>query len=139
MNVFNHLLPDDFVVGIGPLHLVDEGLKYHYYFHLVLSTHTMLIHSDVWDKSFTEHTKEMKAWVRQYMVYRHQIIKRLGETDPTYTTHVEQVGNVYEAAKDKLNNLFADLVPGPFNQEPVNERISAVFSALQHLRDLACK
>lgn len=53
-------------------------------------------------------------------------------------THIEQVGFVYEDLKIRLNLLFNDLNPAPWNVEPINSRIEAIYELLTALRNLAC-
>jgi len=91
MNIFNHILPDDAILGIGPLmveHSTDFASAQMYgtrrlYFDLHLSAHTTKVHSDWFSvKSDSDDFEKYKAWREHYYVIRKVIAARYNE-DPT--------------------------------------------------------
>lgn len=155
MILFHHLLPDDAILGIGPLMWEDhpsemQAVVYatgRYFFELHLVAHTSQIKSEWFYRQGHSNTKksreEMNAWKDEYWRVREILARRMGEsTDEALTSrsqHIDKVSEVYELTKEELNDLLADLIPADHNEQPVNPRITKVFECVQSLRDLACK
>lgn len=47
----------------------------------------------------------------------------------------EQISGLYEATKENLTQLLADLVPAPWCEKPVNPRITHLYNQISYLRD----
>lgn len=48
---------------------------------------------------------------------------------------VEQIGGLYEAAKENLTAILADLVPAAWCQESPNPKITHLYNQIAQLRD----
>lgn len=148
MNIFEHLLPDGAILGVGPLMVEGSTLQHEeivygtrrYYFALHLAAHTTVVTSDWFRPKLGEsEIEKMKRWQAEYRKVRNRVAALINEDPEARGLHIDKVGETYECLKDQLHNLFADLVPAPHNQEPVNERITNIYRTVQALRDLACK
>ena len=62
-----------------------------------------------------------------YDIVKHEIIYSEDRT--------EQIGGLYEAAKDNLTNILADMVPAKWCNEPINPRIEHLYNQLSQLRN----
>lgn len=145
MNVFNHLLPDDSVLGIGPLRTEpgkiyghDNEATWRYCFELHLVCHTITVHSDYFRPRYVqEHKEQAESWKLEYQALRNRIAKAMGDDQPANL----EVEELHETTKDYLKRLFQDLTPVNPNTNLVslNKRINIAYELVGKLKKLALR
>jgi hypothetical protein len=149
MNVFDHLIPDQAILGIGPLMMEHTASETHqqlygtrrYLFELHLAAHTTSVKSN-WFNVLTEeeHKKAMKQWREDYYQFREKIAHLIGEETDQRKCYEEQVETTYKDLFSVLGSLFEDTHPNdPQLQPSVNLRIERAYQDITQLRDLALK
>jgi hypothetical protein len=123
MNIFDHIIPDSAILGIGPLMLqyttdpAQEALyaSRRYFFDLHLSAHTTRVESDWFRvRESVEEQQRMHAWREQYLKARERIAMMIGEPTDESKAHEAAVNSAYDNSKHILEDFdtmswFSDL------------------------------
>lgn len=129
MNIFNHLIPDSAIVGIGPLMSETQEVKidfsYHsvmrFYFHLHLAAHTTTI-SSRWfqEEKEKDYSDEILDWRQEYFRLRNRISEAIGEPTDSRLRHVQHVESLHEKIEHNLSLMLSHLQPVEDDPIPIN-------------------
>lgn len=148
MNIFDHLIPDSAILGIGPIFLEfrpnDPFNARRYFFDLHLTAHTTRIQSDwFYISNGGEEVKEqMKSWKSKYFFHREKIASLVGADADEYEKHRETVAKIHDDIITTLETVFADLQPKEASElltESINLRKQRVMDLLLDLKVIASK
>lgn len=148
MNIFGHLIPEKYILGIGAIMQERHHDKTYaeaygatrYYFQLHLPAHTTIIQSDWFEANADSHEKEAAAiWRQQYFDIREKVAVLIGEDTQARKIHLEKVEATYASLKNNLELVIQELEAGPTLNNPINARIERIFLDLAELRELAAK
>lgn len=149
MNIFNHVIPDTFIMGIGPIMVEATAFpelevlynRRRFQFDLHLVAHTTSIKSDWFDIRDNPAEKEkMRAWREQYYITRERVAVLLGEPTDQHKERMEKAHNLHRGCLEVLESLFKDLQPAINDAAIVNSinvREQRVFDNLLELKMLA--
>ena len=124
MNIFDHIIPDNAILGIGPLFMEESAAetmnvlygRRRYFFELHLVAHTTMVRSEWFHiKEAKEQQQKMKEWREQYFITRQRIATLIGETNDQ---HKERMEKAHELHMDTIN-LFSSLVTDLVKQHHV--------------------
>lgn len=149
MNIFDHILPDVAILGIGPLmlqHTADasESMLYasrKYYFDLHLSAHSVRIESDWFQiKDNPDEKDKMKRWKENYFSVRDHIAKLIGEDSDMQKFHQEFIGNLYKNSLQIMEELLSILQPAnDCYEEAISLKAQRLASNIEDLKNHALK
>jgi hypothetical protein len=111
MNIFDHLIPEKYIVGIGCLMREFRGSEIRFYFDLHLAMHTAVIKSE-WYKNDPTLDQDKKAyWKEHYEVIKERIAKTIGELTDDRKVHEAEVEKLYQDSLSTMEDLLALLQP----------------------------
>jgi hypothetical protein len=142
MNIFGHLIPDKYILGIGPIIFENPSTGVcRYVFDLHLANHTTKIKSEWFDMVANKDVQlSMVEWKKNYFSIRDRIAKVIGEVTDQRIVHLGDVDSTYESLNHTLNDLFEDVEPiHPEMRVSVNLKLERVRENVEHLKDLASK
>lgn len=149
MDIFYHLIPEKYIIGIGPLMLENttdqEVLAYRgskrYRFDLHLVAHTTTIKSDWFHTKEEPQAKDqMKIWHDRYHNIRERLSALLDEPSLEHEHRLEQVNKVAGEAVDLFESVCKDLVPAddqPAIVQSINLRKQRILNDILDLKALA--
>lgn len=134
MNIFDHLIPDKYILGIGCLDREFRDGKIRFYFDLHLVSHTATIKSE-WFYTGTTDEDKKAYWKEHYEVVRQQVANLVGEPTDERKQFEETINKVYQESIDILEDIEAS-VP---NGHPWKLKAQRLSDNISELKTLALK
>lgn len=151
MNIFEHLIPDSAILGVGPLMLefTSNQTEYQLYgkrrynFDLHLSAHTAKINSDWFLVNDNPDEKNrMKAWHDKYFSVRERIARLINELTDEHHVHLVEVEKLHADTRTTFESLMLDMTmacPVPDISPSIDLRTQRIINNLAELKALATK
>lgn len=145
MNIFDHLIPDKYILGIGCLmrdfDVVNKKVRFYFDLHLV--AHTTTIKSE-WlslpSPTEDEDRETKERWKEQYDLVKERVAKLIGEETDLAKLHLQQVDQTYKDTLKTMEDLLEMLEPSsPEVATPVNLKTTRLAQNIKELKELAIK
>jgi hypothetical protein len=149
MNIFDHLIPDSAILGVGPLMLEfpqsqEQEIVYEsrrYFFDLHLINHTTTVRSDWFRlRESNAEIEKKKEWKEKYFIIRCRIAALIKEDLPELMIHEEKVNGLHTNTIEVFDSLLTKLQPVDSNEQStrvINAEKQRVIDNLLDLKVLA--
>lgn len=140
MNVFNHIIVEEQIIGISPIKLEKGIWKDRQYFEVYTKGGMILIHSEYFEARTPHGHSVVNRFQTEYDAALASVRNVTREETKIFSQHASEVGDVYGSVCESLSAL-AEMVNdlGNYAPAPIKESIAGILNKIDHLRKLALK
>jgi hypothetical protein len=140
MNVFNHIIVEEQIIGISPIKLEKGIWKDRLYFDVYTKGGMIPVHSEYFESHTPQGINVVNRFQVEYDAALAAVRNVTREETKVYSLHANEVSDVYQSVCNSLAEL-SEMVEALSNHspKPVQESIVGILNKIDSLRKLALK